>query len=513
MAFLGREKPLVTVPAADVSLCALSSTCYLLLAGHVTINILPDDVFLHIFLMIRQECGGSILFLIGMTDHDRVQRLAWRWHRLAHVCRRWRSVVFASPNFLDLILLCGPTTPIELTGIWPPLPIIITNGFGPHMRTSGDVMPEDYDFDAAIVHPNRIREIHLFNLTRSLLQRLASATLMQDQCPALTHLVLQLDPDSHPSSALPDGFLGGSAPLLQSLGLGAIPFPALPKLLLSATHLVHLILQDIPHSGYFSPEAIVTGLGGMTNLESLLIRFKSPLSRPHQESRHPLPPTRTVLPALTRYEFKGASEYLEDFVVRVDAPLLDSIYITFFHQLIFDIPRLAQFMGRTTRFQELKEAHVQFDHYGVQVDTLPPTRTFDGNSGLRISCRELDWQLSSMAQVVTSFIPSIYMVQHLYIYGPRYQWQYDMENMEWLELFHPFTEVKNFYFSWESAPYIAFALEELVGGRTMEVLPILQNLFLEGREPSGPIPEGVEKFVAARQLSNYTITVSRWKRT
>jgi hypothetical protein len=83
--------------------------------------------------------------------------------------------------------------------------------------------------------------------------------------------------------------------------------------------------------------------------------------------------------------------------------------------------------------------------------------------------------------------------------------------MQWLEIFHPFTAVKELYLSEKSAPYIAPALQELVGGRTMEVSPMLQNILLEGLEPSGPIPEGIQKFVAARQLSGNPITVSIWE--
>ena len=86
---------------------------------------------------------------------------------------------------------------------------------------------------------------------------------------------------------------------------------------------------------------------------------------------------------------------------------------------MFDIPQLARFMKRTTRFQALNQAHVDFDYYGVQVESLPPTETFDERTGLRISCRELGWQLSSLSQVFASFFPSIHMVQHLYIYGFR----------------------------------------------------------------------------------------------
>jgi hypothetical protein len=110
----------------------------------------------------------------------------------------------------------------------------------------------------------------------------------------------------------------------------------------------------------------------LANLKTLTIGFKSPLSFP-DSARRPPPVIRTVLPALTRFKFKGVSQYLEDFVARIDAPLFDSVWITFFHQLVFDIPQLARFMKRTTRFQALNQAHVDFDYYGVQVESLPPT--------------------------------------------------------------------------------------------------------------------------------------------
>jgi hypothetical protein len=55
---------------------------------------------------------------------------------------------------------------------------------------------------------------------------------------------------------------------------------------------------------------------------------------------------RALLPALTRFEFKGFCEYLEDFVARIDAPLLDDLNITFFYQFIFNTPQLAPIIGR-----------------------------------------------------------------------------------------------------------------------------------------------------------------------
>jgi hypothetical protein len=375
-------------------------------------------------------------------------------------------------------------------------------------------MPEDYDFDAAIVHHNRIYEINLHGLSGSQLQRLASA--MQEQFPALIHLKLDLEYGSGcPGPALPDGFLGGSAPHLQSLTLRFTPFPALPKFLSSATGLVDLDLRKIPHSGYISPEAIVTYLAVMTNLKFLAIGFESPLSRPDRDRRRPPPPTRTVLPALSRFVFNGVSEYVEDLVDRIDAPLLDSIWITFFHQLVFDIPQIAQFMRRATRLQTLNEAHVTFDNYGVEAGSLPATGNFDETSGLRISCTRSDWQLSSLAQAIPLFFPSIYLVEYLYIYEPLFfpsEVQDEIENTQWLELFHPFSAVKNLYLSKEFAPSIAPALQELVGDRMTEVLPVLLNIYLEELQPSEPIQKGIAEFVAARLLSDHPVTVSLWER-
>jgi hypothetical protein len=370
-------------------------------------------------------------------------------------------------------------------------------------------MPDYYDFEAAIVHYNRVCEIAI-RPTSSQLQRLASA--MQDQFPALVHLMLHyFDYYSRPAPALPNGFLGGSGSRLRFLSLHSIPFPALPKLLLSAIDLVHLDLWNIPHSGYISPKAIVTGLAMLANLKSLTIGFESPLSRPDRERRRPRPPTHTILSALTRFEFHGVSEYLEDLVARIDAPLLNSISITLFHQLLFDIPQLAQFMRRTTRFQELNEAHVDFDYSSVHVGYFPPTRTLDERSGLGISCKELDWKLSSLAQVLTPFFPSIYMVEHLYIYEPQHfpsQWQGDIENIQWLEVFHPFTAVKNLYVSKNFVQCFALALQELV----TDALPALASLFLEELQPPRPVGEAIEQFVAARQLLGHPVAISKWDR-
>jgi hypothetical protein len=246
---------------------------------------------------------------------------------------------------------------------------------------------------------------------------------MQEPFPALTHIDVQYRTfDEYEISrygsipAVPDGFLGGSAPQLQSLKLYSIPFPALPKLLLSTTDLVYLRLSNIPASGNISPKELVTGLAASLKLKSFIMEFEHPHFLPNREHT-----TRAVLPALTRFQFKGKSEYLEVLVAAIDAPLLDTICVSFSYEFTFDIPEFVRFMRRTTRFQALNEAHMDFGYFDAVVKSLPLTQNFDRfdeieSSGLIITCREIDWSVLALARVLTSLFPSIYVVEHLYVY-------------------------------------------------------------------------------------------------
>jgi hypothetical protein len=105
------------------------------------------------------------------------------------------------------------------------------------------------------------------------------------------------------------------------------------------------------------------------------------------------------------------------------------------------------------------------------------------------------------------------VLEDLYIHDHRYSqpdWEHDIENGLWLQLLHPFTAVKNLYLGEEIALFIGPALQELSEGRTTEVLPALQNIFLRGLEPSGPVQEGIRQFVASRQVTSRPIAVSLW---
>ena len=459
--------------------------------ARVAIDMLPDVALLEIFDFYLE--GGYI----DPFNHFDISPIEV-WRTLAHVCRKWRNVVFESPRRLGLRVCCRARTPVrEMLYIWPKFPVIV-------WVTSNHLYFKLDNTIAALEHNDRVCAVYLWYFLSSGSEKILAA--MKRPFPALTHLVLGFQDETalvHPAS-----FLGGSAQRLQSLHLDHIPFPELPTLLLSATHLVSLDLWRIPHSGYISPEAMVTGLSVLTRLGRLSISFKSPRSHPSKKSRRS-PPARVLLSVLNHFLFIGVSEYLEDLVARIHAPLLDTLDITFFHKLILYTPQLAQFISRTSKFKVLKQARVHF--YGWSASITLQSTSGSGNLVLSISSRQPDWQLLSLARLCSSSFPqALIPVERLSIDTSRASpplWQ--DESSQWLELLHPFTGVKDLYISSGFPPRIASALQELVGERVTEVLPSLRALFLK-ESPSGSTPEAFGKFVAARQLAGHPISISRW---
>jgi hypothetical protein len=223
-----------------------------------------------------------------------------------------------------------------------------------------------------------VDDIELTNLKSSDWEQILAA--MQEPFPELTRL--QLRSHDETPSVFPDSFLGGSAPRLQHLWFEGIPFPGLPKLLLSATHLVSLRLLDIPHSGYISPEAIVTALSTSTRLKLLWLHFVSPQSRPDQARQPPPPLTRSVLPTLTNFWFQGVSKYVEIFLTLIDAPRLKVLEMTFF-DIVFDTPQLNRFINHTPISKLLEKAYVTSFRYdnATVVNFILETSGDDNNSG------------------------------------------------------------------------------------------------------------------------------------
>ena len=466
------------------ALVTIANWCH---TGQLTIDKLPDNTLLKIF--------DSFV-----DDNASIDA----WHILVHVCRKWRNVVFEPSRRLNLQLhyIAGrPQAVRELLDIlvWPHSPIVIKL-YNPPTGGIDNIVAALAHPD---LHPDRVFEISLWMVATSLLEVILAAM----QVPFSTPMRLKFLPEP---SIPPDSLSDGSTPHLRS-------FLCLPKplLLLSATDLVRLTLRHIPHSGYLSPEAMVACLTTLTKLEFLGLDFKSPRSYPDRECQSPI---RSALPALTKFEFRGVSEYLEDLVARINAPLLEEFYIIFFHQLLLNTKHLAHFIKRTPKITPHNEAQVMFLDDAVQV-LLGSTQQVI----LRTSCRPSDWQLSFAAQVCDSFSSLVPALEHLFIcesiHSPPH-WQDDIETDQWLELLDPFKNVKSLYLSEGIVPRIAPAIQKLVEERVAGNLPGLDSLFLEDSHPSGPIDESyiskpvqeaIGTFIAARQLSKHTTNSCYWR--
>lgn len=196
----------------------------------------------------------------------------------------------------------------------------------------------------------------------------------------------------------------------------------------------------------------------------LSLGFRSLQHHPDLKSRHTYPPTRTVLP-LTYSDFaRGASEYSEYLVARIDAPLLNYFHIISFNQFASDTPQLDQFIGRTPTLKAHDEAHLAIDDGAVKDILLSQTTGHHlGLLTIEILFGESHFELSSLPRVSTSSLPSLSMVESLYVYESQYlqsDWEDEIrvENTEWLDLLRPYTAVKNLYLCKVFGPGIVRAL-------------------------------------------------------
>ena len=462
---------------------------------HVTIQALPDEVLLEIF---TRDRGFAL---------ERLSLGPWKWQRLAHVCQRWRSLIFTSPCRLELRLYYTYRKPVtQDLSCWPPLPIAI---FYPRFPPSGTADHKDEaNVLAALKHRNRVCEIN-FALTSPLLER--SALLMQEPFPALEQLRLRSRDSATRPLTLPSAFLGGSAPRLREIYLQSIAFPTLPQLLLSTPHLVSLQLDEIPRAETFSPEMLVNGLSASTQLQCLKLHFMFSVSHPGQSDARQLSTSSSYisLSSLTEFQFKGASEYLEDLVARVDAPSLQNLSVTFFDQPVFEIPQLSRFIGRTERLTSPRKASIQFSVKDVAITEQFQESPCPPEIRLQLSCRDLGRRIASISHMCRQLSPLLLTVERLDIkafllFSTRRQ-QDQIDPTHWLDLFRSFQGVKTLEVTDTLARNIALALEHATEGITQDVFLALCDLRLNRSRES--LSASIVKFTAARQLSGRPISV------
>ena len=453
---------------------------------------LPEDTLLEIFDLYRLDAMESSF-----------QR-PWKWHRLAHVCRKWRNVIFMSPRRLDLRVLCENGAPIEsILGSWPTLPLVVR-----HYDPKSKSLPNNVA--AALRRIHRLCEIELV-LPSSSIGSIVDA--MQEPLHGLESIRVTIENATGPPKLVREAFLGGSAPHLREIKLDGIafPFPAIRQVLLSTNKLVELHLTNIPNDAYFSPDDLVTGLTTLVQLKRLSVGFRChPIFSPSTSMTGSI--KSTTLPSLTSLGFYGASEYLEEFVAQIDLPALHTITIRLFNQIFFEIPQFCQFIRRQNILGSSTAMIIRHLVGSVSIafgDEIYGKSEIEGCL-LKTSCGRLDWQLSFATQISSQLSPLLSSIRCLNFHNSHElpTGEEDVDSTQWLELFRPFTHVTDVsVFGEQLVPSITQALvaEEM----SIEVLPELTWLSLKGYGISRPaVSLKAEQFVATRKLSGRTVRLT-----
>jgi hypothetical protein len=311
------------------------------------------------------------------------------WPMLVHICRRWRHIIFASQRVLHLRLFCTYRTPVlKSLDCWPALPIVVE--YGGALELDPLASEDEANIMVALKRSDRVHSIRL-NLTNPLLEKLSAIKTTFSQ---LEDLVLQARDNLPLPLPVPDSLSWGRR--IRSLELTRVTFSALPQLLYSSRELVHLHLHEVLYPLHSSPKVLADALHWKLQLRSLSLHLP-PITNPIAASS--LPRRRAFLDALTRVNFIGIAEYLEDFVAILDAPHLEDIEIVLFNESIPRLSNLIEFLDRITMHKSHRRAEILFSQNTLSISlTQPgaPTRF-----KLQLLCKALDTQLMTMIHILS----------------------------------------------------------------------------------------------------------------
>ena len=263
----------------------------------LTINDLPAEVLLEIFNLYRES----------LYDYQWTEKYAWI--NLAHVCRIWRTVVFAHPSHLNLCITVGPRKPNHIEVILSgPFQILIDYNKDIDRNFTSNP-PALRRLHAALKHPDRVRGI-TFEGTSAGFDKFFEVT----NCPFPVLESLLLSPAHGYDLKLPDTFLRGpdlcDLRHLRRLKLYSYSLPPICGFLPSAA-LTDLDLVINATNGTSQEPSLVACLQGMPCLHSINLCISHKI---HDSLSHP-PTSKATLPLskLTCFCYNGHRAFLNFF--------------------------------------------------------------------------------------------------------------------------------------------------------------------------------------------------------
>ena len=384
----------------------------------------------------------------------------------------------------------------------PPLPLIIDYSY-----ISKDLDTEDEE--GAILALKQRDRVHRVRLGMPVtgLQKLIN--VMDEEYPNLEYLIIgPPNEDRSTILILPETL---QAPHLHHLLLVGFALPIGSRLLATAVGLVTLCLYMNDPSTYFHPNSLLRWLSFMPQLETLAIEFF--FSVPNREIERQITRTPTIttaaLPNLRRFIYRGVSAYLEALVQQITISRLENLYVYYFNQLTFSIPRLMQFMN-TTENLRFDSAQFMFNNKQVNVLIYPRGRAEVNSVFINVDCWHLDWQVSSVAQIVNSLSHLSSAVEHLTVEHEAHtqssEEHNEVDRTEWRKLLRPFRNVKTLWISNGLVKQVSRCLELEDGELPLELLPELQELTYSW---SGDAGNAFTSFIDTRQRADRAITLVR----
>jgi hypothetical protein len=382
----------------------------------------------------------------------------------------------------------------------PPFPLVID-------FFQRDITAEDEEgIVLALEQRDRIRRIRL-EIPILDLQKLI--LFIDEEYPILEYLTMApLFSDKNANLKLPETF---RAPHLRHLGLFGFTVPR--GLLTTAVGLVTLCLAMADPSTYFQPTVLLQWITLMPQLKTLVVLFYFPVPNRDVEKQLSHMPLleHVTLPNLRHFWFRGVSAYMDAFVRRISAPHLQKLQTLFFEQLTFSIPHIVQFMN-TTENLGFSDGKLQFFDEYVDLEVYPPEGTEDDAEmyafHIRVHCWHLDWQVSSVAQILNALGQRFSAVEHLTlvheVHGQSSKEHNDVDRAEWHKLLKPFSNVKTLFIDDGLVGELSRCLQWEDGEGPMELLPELQELTYSG---SGDVDDAFISFTDSRQSSGHPVTL------
>jgi hypothetical protein len=378
----------------------------------------------------------------------------------------------------------------------PPFPLIVNYDVRIH-----DLFAEDEEgMMLALEHHDRVQGICICLQVPSL-QRLIST--MANQFPALEYLCIY-PPTVHSTQLTLPSTL--ETPALRQLELTFFASPIGSPFLLTAIGLVSLSLVWIHPSTYPHPNNFLQQLSLLPQLGRIIINFRAPAPKRDIE-RQPLNipvAIHVTLHNLYLFDFAGASGFLESVLPHVSTPLLKVFRARFSNQLHFSVPHLQHFI-MTTEIPKFSHIKFIFHHEAVVLFANSTVVEKSSDPEVTVSCRHLDWQVSSATQI-SKFLRQLFSeVVDLTLDYRKHtlssEWHNQVDRTQWRELFGSFSNVKTLRVHNGLVGEVSRSLI-LDGEPPLEVLPDLRELIC----PSGSVDDQTfEPFIHEREVAGQPV--------